>query len=115
MKQALTVALAAMILWTITEASAQRGHHNENPQLSDEQKSAVDQHRDAVDQHRDAVDQHRDAVAALRDQIDQALAAENGDFSALLGNAEPTFQERRDLARLRKERFTVNLFESISV
>ena len=96
MKQALTVALAAMILWTITEASAQRGHHNENPQLSDEQKSAVDQHRDAVDQH-------RDAVAALRDQIDQALAAENGDFSALLGNAEPTFQERRDLARLRKE------------
>ena len=101
MKQALTVALAAMILWTITEASAQQAQHNKKPQLSDEQRAAVDQHRDASD--------------ALRGQIDQTLAAENGDFAALLGNAEPTFQERRDLARLRKERFTVNLFESFSV
>lgn len=58
---------------------------------------------------------HRDAVDALRDRIDQTLAAENGDLAALLSYAEPTFQERRDLARLRKERFTVNLIESLSV
>ena len=31
------------------------------------------------------------------------------------GYAEPAFQERRDLACLRKERFTVNLIESLSV
>jgi len=89
MKQALTVTLAATILWTITEASAQHAQHNEKPQLSDEQRAAVDQHRDAVD--------------ALREQIDQTLAAEDSDFAALLGNAKPSFQERRDLARLRKE------------
>lgn len=89
MKQALTVTLAAMTLWTIAEASAQPGKHNKKPQPSAEQRAAVDQHRDAVD--------------ALREQIDQTLAAESGDFAALLGNAEPSFQERRDLARLRKE------------
>ena len=89
MKQALTVILAATILWTITGASAQPGQHNKQPKPADEQRAAVDQHRDAVD--------------ALREQIDQTLAAESGDFSALLGNAEPSFQERRDLARLRKE------------
>ena len=89
MKQALTVTLAAMTLWTIAEASAQPGKHNKKPQPSAEQRAAVDQHRDAVD--------------ALREQIDQTLAAENGDFAALLGNAEPSFQERRDLARLRKD------------
>ena len=89
MKQALTVTLAAMILWTIAEASAQPGKHNKKPQPSAEQRAAVDQHRDAVD--------------ALREQIDQTLAEESGDFAALLGNAEPSFQERRDLARLRKE------------
>lgn len=89
MKQALTFTLAAMILWTIAEASAQSGKHNKKPQPSAEQRAAVDQHRDAVD--------------ALREQIDQTLAAESGDFAALLGNAEPSFQERRDLARLRKE------------
>jgi hypothetical protein len=89
MKQALTVILAATILWTITGASAQPGQHNKQPKPADEQRAAVDQHQDAVD--------------ALREQIDQTLAAESGDFSALLGNAEPSFQERRDLARLRKE------------
>lgn len=89
MKQALTITLAATILWTITAASAQHAQHNKKPQLSDEQRAAVDQHRDTVD--------------ALREQIDQTLAAENDDFAALVGNAEPTFQERRDLARLRKE------------
>jgi|ETNmetMinimDraft_26_1059896.scaffolds.fasta_scaffold03688_1 hypothetical protein len=89
MKQALTVILAATIFWTITEASAQFGQPNKKPQLSDDQRAAVDQHQDAVD--------------ALREQIDQTLASENGDFAALLGNAEPTFQERRDLARLRNE------------
>ncbi len=89
MKQALTVTLAAMILWTIAEASAQTGKHNKKLQPSPEQRAAVDQHRDAVD--------------ALREQIDQTLAAEDGDFAALLGNATPSFQERRDLARLRQE------------
>jgi len=93
--------MSCKIPWTITEASAQYGQPNRKPQLSDEQRAAIDQHRDAGD--------------ALRGRIDQTLAAENGDFAALLGNAEPTFQERRDLARLRKERFTVNLFESLSV
>jgi len=93
--------MGCKILRTTTEASAQYGQPNRPPQLSDEQRAAVDQHRDAVD--------------ALRGRIDQTLATENGDFAALLGNAEPTFQERRDLARLRKERFTVNLFESLSV
>ena len=43
------------------------------------------------------------------------LAVGNGDLAALLSYAEPAFQERRDLARLRKERFTVNLIESLSV
>ena len=90
-----------MAISPVTSPSAQYGQPNRKPQLSDEQRAAVDQHRDAVD--------------ALRGRIDQTLAAENGDFAALLGNAEPTFQERRDLARLRKERFTVNLFESLSV
>jgi hypothetical protein len=93
--------MGCKILRTTTEASAQYGQPNRPPQLSDEQRAAVDQHRDAVD--------------ALRGRIDQTLAAENGDFATLLGNAEPTFQERRDLARLRKERFTVNLIESLSV
>jgi len=93
--------MGCKILRTTTEASAQYGQPNRKSQLSDEQRAAVDQHRDAVD--------------ALRDRIDQPLAAENSDFAALPGNAEPTFQERRDLARLRKERFTVNLFESLSV
>jgi len=89
MKQVLTITLAATILWTITAASAQHDQQNKKPQLSDDQRAAVDQHRDTVD--------------ALREQIDQTLAAENDDFAALIGNTEPTFQERRDLARLRKE------------
>ncbi|HCN08380.1 MAG TPA: hypothetical protein DIT01_10640 [Lentisphaeria bacterium] len=93
--------MGCKILRTTTEASAQYGQPNRQPQLSDEQRAAVDQHRDAVD--------------ALRGRIDQTLAVDNGDLAALLGNAEPTFQERRDLARLRKERFTVNLIESLSV
>lgn len=57
----------------------------------------------ASEEQQTAVDGHRESVDALRDQIDQTLAGENKNFAALVANTNPTFQERRQLAHLRKE------------